>query len=139
MSKEKLEANRELIVNNRFALNNHVVVTDLEDNTAEGYLDVEDDVTNAYGMVHGGAFYALADVIAGMTARGDGHAWVTQTADLHYLSTTKEKRIYGKSRVIRRGRATAIIEAAVTDAAGKELFLATFTFYCVDGRVSIRS
>lgn len=139
MSKERLEENRRLITSNHFALHNHVVVTDLEENTAEGYLDVEEDVTNAYGMIHGGAFYALADVIAGMTARGNGHAYVTQTADLHYLGTTKEKRIYGRSRVIRRGRATAIIEAKVTDSAGKELFLATFTFYCVDGRVSVQS
>ncbi|MGP1349580.1 MAG: PaaI family thioesterase [Stomatobaculum sp.] len=138
MSRERLEKNRRLITGNHFALHNHVVVTELEENTAEGYLDVEEDVTNAYGMIHGGAFYALADVIAGMTARGNGHAYVTQTADLHYLSTTEEKRIYGRSRVIRRGRATAIIEAKVTDSAGKELFLAIFTFYCVDGRVSVR-
>ena len=138
MSRERLEKNRRLITGNHFALHNHVVVTELEENTAEGYLDVEEDVTNAYGMIHGGAFYALADVIAGMTARGNGHAYVTQTADLHYLSTTEEKRIYGRSRVIRRGRATAIIEAKVTESAGKELFLAIFTFYCVDGRVSVR-
>lgn len=138
MSKQKLEEYRDLIVNNRFALHNHVTLTDLEENSVEGYLDVEDDVTNAYGMVHGGAFYALADVIAGMTARGNGHAYVTQTADLHYLSSTEEKRIYGKSRVLRRSRQTAVIEAEVTDGGGKCLFFATFTFFCVDGRVAVK-
>ena len=138
MSKQKLEEYRDLIVNNRFALHNHVTLTDLEENSAEGYLDVEDDVTNAYGMVHGGAFYALADVIACMTARGNGHAYVTQTADFHYLSWTEQRRNYGKSRVLRRGRQTAIIEAEVTDGTGKSLFLATFTFYCVDGRVAVK-
>ena len=131
MSKQKLEEYRDLIVNNRFALHNHVTLTDLEENSAEGYLD-------AYGMVHGGAFYALADVIAGMTARGNGHAYVTQTADLHYLSSTEEKRIYGKSRVLRRSRQTAVIEAEVTDGGGKCLFFATFTFFCVDGRVAVK-
>ena len=124
MSKQKLEEYRDLIVNNRFALHNHVTLTDLEENSAEGYLDVEDDVTNAYGMVHGGAFYALADVIAGMTARGNGHAYVTQTADLHYLSSTEERRIYGKEpRAAAQPTDGCRLRQRVTDGGGKCLFL----------------
>lgn len=134
MDIDYMEKCRPLIENNHFARYNHVVLTSVTEESAEGYLDVKADSLNPYGMIHGGAFYTLADVTAGIAARASGHAYVTQTADLHYLSTTKEKKIYGKSRVIRRGRTTAIIESLVTDSTGKQLFLATFTFYCVDGR-----
>ncbi len=129
-----MEKYRSLIENNQFAIHNHVVLTDLHEGDAEGYLDVKEDTLNPYGMIHGGAFYTLADVTAGIAARSNGHAYVTQTADLHYLSTTKEKRIFGRSTVIHSGRTTVIVESRVTDGAGKKLFLATFTFYCVDGR-----
>lgn len=137
MGKEKMEQNRARIEKNRFALHNHVVITDMEDegDLTRGYLDVREDSLNAYGMLHGGAYYALADVTAGLSARGGGHEYVTQSADLHYLGSTSEKRIYGESRVLKRGRATATVESRITDAGGKLLFLATFTFFCVDGRV----
>ena len=37
-----------------------------------------------------------------------------------------------------RRSTTAVIAAEVTDSEGKKLFLATFTFYCVDGRVAVK-
>jgi hypothetical protein len=136
MEKTKRVPDRAQIEKNQFARYNHVVVTELEeDETVHGYLEVHEDSLNAYGMIHGGAYYALADVTAGITARCNGHEYVTQSADLHYLGTTKEKKLYGTSRVVKRGHATATVKSEVTDSEGKLLFLAIFTFFCVDGRV----
>ncbi len=138
MSKEIQERAQYLLHRNPFAIHNHVNVTDTTETYCEGYLDVEDDVTNVYGMPHGGAYFALADVLAGMVLRASDRQFVTQSASVHFLRTTKEPRLFGRAEFLKLGRGTAAVEAKVTDSQGKLLFFATFDFFNVEGRVKVR-
>ena len=139
MSRELTEYFREMIDNNRFAAHNHVVMTDIDTDRAEGYIELQADSTNAFGNIHGGSYFVLADSLAGMAARSNKHLYVTQNANAHFLGTTKDRRINGVSRVLKRTRNTCLVESRVTDESGKLIFLATFTFFNVDGRLRIKS
>ncbi|MBQ7536473.1 MAG: PaaI family thioesterase [Stomatobaculum sp.] len=126
-----------LLNHNPYAVHNHIFVSAIGEDWCEGYLDVEDDVTNVYGMPHGGTYFSLADVLAGMVLRANGHHFVTQSASGHFIRSTKEKRIFARAELLKRGRGTAVIEVRITDHEGKLLFLATFDFFNAEGRVRV--
>ena len=130
MSKELMERFRPLMEKNAFPLGNGIFVTDLGEDYCEGYMDITDQTLNVYGAVHGGAFFTLADTVASMPARTDGRVYVTQGVNVLYLSNTKEKRVYAAAHILKRGRSIAVVEAEVTDSAGKLLVKATFTMFC---------
>lgn len=102
-------------------------------NGAELVLDpVRDEETNPYGMIHGGVLYTISDSCAGITARADNRRYVTQCADFHYLSSGKAgERLTARSRVIKRGRSSCIVEVTTFDAAGRQLTLGVFTMFCL--------
>ena len=122
---------------NHYAVHNHIFVSGIGEDWCEGYLDVEEDVTNVYGMPHGGTYFSLADVLAGMVLRANGHNFVTQSASCHYMRSTKEKRMYARAEIMKRGRGTALIQVRVTDSTGKLLFFSTFDYFNAEGRVHI--
>ena len=130
-----LERARYLLEHNPYAVHNHMGVTGIGETWCEGYLDIEDDVTNVYGMPHGGTYVSLSDVLAGMVLRANGHQFVTQSVAGHFIRTTKEKRMYARAELLKKGRGTAVVEVRVTDSAGKLLFLSTFDFFNAEGRV----
>lgn len=132
MSKELMEKYRHLIENNPYAILSHIHFEDIEPDGSKSYMDVVKEITNVYGLVHGGAYFTLADTTCGITVRADGHRYVTLNADANYLSTTEEKRVFCESRVLRHGRTTAVLEATVTDSTGRKLFYGVYTFYCLD-------
>ena len=123
---------------NHYAVHNHIFVSGIGEDWCEGYLDVEEDVTNVYGMPHGGTYFSLADVLAGMVLRANGYNFVTQSASCHYMRSTKEKRMYARAEIMKRGRGTAVIQVRVTDSTGKLLFFSTFDYFNAEGRVHIQ-
>ena len=128
---EYLEASRDLIRANAFANHSGVVVTDIQPDYAEAVLDVTPETMNPFGSVHGGAFFTLADVCAGMAARTDGRGYVTQQASVQFLRAAREGRITGRAKVLHRGGTVCLIQVDITDDAGRLLFVSTFNFYCV--------
>ena len=82
--------------------------------------------------IHGGVLYTISDSCAGITARADNRRYVTQCADFHYLSSGKAgERLTARSRVIKRGRSSCIVEVTTFDAAGRQLTLGVFTMFCL--------
>ncbi len=128
---------RGLLQNHQFAAHNNIRVTDIDVDSAEGVLDVTEQMKNVFGMVHGGAFYALADVISAMAVRSDGLRYVTQSADVHYMGASKEDRLYCRCSVVRRTSKTAVVEAKIRDETEKPLFLGVFTFFRIESQGSI--
>lgn len=126
-----LQDSQKLNEANAFAVCNGVKIADVQPDYAEVYLDVVPDSLNPWGTVHGGAYFTLADVCAGITARTDGRRYVTQQASVQFLHAGKEGRITVRSKVLHRGGTVCLIEVDVTDEAGHLLFLGTFNFYCV--------
>ena len=78
---------------NLFATYNHIEMVMVEEDHAVFRLNIQPESKNSYGMVHGGAIYAMADNATGFAAHTDGRNYVTQTSALHFLRNQSEGEI----------------------------------------------
>ena len=131
MDEKMLEAFREKERENLFITYNHIEMVQIEPDHAVFRLNIRPESKNSYGMVHGGAIYAMADNATGFAAHTDGRNYVTQTSALHFLRNQPEGEIQADARVRHRGRNTCLV--AVDILGEDETLLATgeFTFFCV--------
>ena len=97
---------------------------------AEGHarlaLTVRTDMTNPFGMCHGGVIFALADTAIGFASnmRGGVQA-VTQHCTIHYLAPAQVgDTLVAEARETARAGKNAVFDAAVTNQRGETI--ATF-------------
>jgi len=79
-------------------------------------LDVRPDLMNPNGVLHGGVVYSLADTGMGAalhTQLSTGERCATIEINIVYLSPVTEGSLQCTSRVVHRGRSTAVIESDV--------------------------
>ena len=119
-------------VGNRFAVYNHIEMVSVEQNEAVFRLNIRPESKNAYGMVHGGAIYAMADNAAGFAVHTDGRHHVTQTSALHFLRNQSEGMVTATARVRHRGNTTTLVMVDIEGENGKLLATGEFTFFCID-------
>ena len=94
---------------NLFATYNHIEMVMVEEDHAVFRLNIKPESKNSYGMVHGGAIYAMADNATGFAAHTDGRNYVTQTSALHFLRNQSEGEIQADARVRHRGHSTCLV------------------------------
>ena len=135
MDQKELEELNKREQANSFAAYNHLELVLAERDHAVFRLTIRPESKNSYGMVHGGAIYAMADNATGFAAHTDGRSYVTQTSALHFLRNQPEGEIQADARVRHRGRSTCLV--AVDILGEDETLLATgeFTFFCVDAKL----
>lgn len=93
-------------------------------------MPVEDRLSNIYGMVHGGVLYTLLDTSSGFAVRTYGDRVVTLNGSVNYLRAGKDtQKLVCQSRVVKKGRGTAVVSAEVFDDEGELLANGSFTFY----------
>ena len=85
---------------NLFATYNHIEMVMVEEDHAVFRLNIKPESKNSYGMVHGGAIYAMADNATGFAAHTDGRNYVTQTSALHFLRNQSEGEIQADARCV---------------------------------------
>lgn len=93
--------------------------------------DVGPHVANPTGVLHGGVLMGLADSAMGLTVTGllgPGEVGTNADLQMRFLRPTTTGRLTATARVVRRGRRTLVLEADVTDAAGKLVARASSTF-----------
>ena len=117
---------------NLFATHNFIEMEHVEPDRAVFSLDVRPESLNAYGMVHGGAIYAMADNATGAAAHTDGRSYVTQPSFLHFLRNQPEGDILADARVRHRGHSTCLVAVDILGEDEKLLATGEFTFFCVD-------
>ena len=117
---------------NQFAVYNHIEMVSVSQDEAVFRLNIHPESKNAYGMVHGGAIYAMADNAAGFATHTDGRHHVTQTSALHFLRNQSEGTVFATARVRHRGKTTTLVMVDITGDGGKLLATGEFTFFCVD-------
>ena len=111
---------------NRFAVYNHIEMVSVF------RLNIRPESKNAYGMVHGGAIYAMADNAAGFAVHTDGRHHVTQTSALHFLRNQSEGMVTATARVRHRGNTTTLVMVDIEGENGKLLATGEVTFFCID-------
>ena len=123
---------------NLFATYNHIEMVMVEEDHAVFRLNIQPESKNSYGMVHGGAIYALADNATGFAAHTDGRNYVTQTSALHFLRNQSEGEIQADARVRHRGHSTCLVAVDILGEDEKLLATGEFTFFCVDPEIMAR-
>ena len=128
----ELEAKtRERIKGNGFMVYNHMELETVEPDYAVFRMEIRPESKNVFGMVHGGAIYALADNATGSAAHTDGRHYVTQNGNLHFLRNQAEGTIRAIARVRHRGRSTVLVPVDVVGDGGALLATGEFSFFCV--------
>jgi uncharacterized protein (TIGR00369 family) len=98
---------------------------------ARGRFAVEDRVRQPYGIVHGGAYAALAEtVVSHATAIAvwpDGMIAMGQSNDTSFLRPVSEGTIHAEARRKHRGRTSWIWEVEFTDDEGRLCALSRVT------------
>lgn len=97
----------------------------------------KDELTNPYGMLHGGSLYSMADIVAGTAACMDGHYVTTVNGTLNFMMPAKETEyIYCEAVQLRRGKHLAVFEVKLKDDKDRLLDSGEFTFYVTEQQVT---
>lgn len=120
-----IEAIRRRIENDPYCKTLGIEIVDLERGTATTRLEASEELTNFYGMPHGGAIYSLADAAFAAASNSHGDKAVALETNVSYLvavdtgtvltATAQETRLTGR---------TGEYEVVVTDENGNRV--ATF-------------
>lgn len=114
---------------NHFMVYNHIVPGAAGDDWAEMYLDVEKNTTNAYGQVHGGALFGMADCCAGRVARLNGQFYVTQDASVQFIHNVDSGRLTARGTIVNRGRRVCLVRVEIHAENGRLLFHGIFSMF----------
>ena len=98
---------------NAFAIYNGITTHQTGDGTAEAILEIGPDSLNPYGLLHGGAYYTLADCAAGSACRTDGRKYVTLHGSLDFIRSARAGQVIARARVEHRGRTTCLVSITV--------------------------
>ena len=115
---------------NAFMRHNHIHAEPAGPDRAQAILDIVPESRNPYGILHGGAFYTLADCACGCACRMDGRKYVTLQGGLNFLKSVSEGRVTAQATVRHRGRTTCLVEVEITAETGALLVKGDFTFFC---------
>ena len=133
ISKEKLMIEmQDKAVKNVFTDYNHIELVDMGVDHAVFRLKIHPESKNSFGMVHGGAIYAMADNAAGFAAHTDGRHYVTQSSSMNFFSNQAEGEIRATAYVRHRGRSISLAVVDITGEGGKLIAAGEFSYFCVD-------
>ena len=117
---------------NKFIVYNHIEMVSVNTEEAVFQLDIREESKNSFGMVHGGALYAMADNAAGFVVHTDGRHHVTQTSAMHFLRNQAEGIVTATARIRHRGNTTSLVMVDITSDKGKLIATGEFHFFCID-------
>lgn len=87
----------------------------LPNGKSEIFVELEPELLNLHGTIHGGMLYMLADCSAGIAARSDGNDYVTQSAHINFLRSTKCGRVRAESEIVKRGKHISVVRVMIYD------------------------
>lgn len=106
-------------------------VGDFDDERIEGSFDVTDAVRQPLGIVHGGAYSAIAETLASvatyMFVQADGNVAVGQSNATSFLRPASEGTIHAVGSRRHRGRTSWIWDVECRDDAGRVCALSRVT------------
>lgn len=107
--------------------------TDASVGYCRGELSVKEELTNPYGMVHGGCIFTLADTIGGSAALTHDKPVVTVDSTIHYLSpAVKTTKLIAEAREIKYGSKIAVYEVNITNDHGDLLATSTMSYFIME-------
>ena len=114
-----LEEAREVFKGDRFAAANGMQIDELGDDWCVCSMTLREDHCNAYGGVMGGVTFTLGDFALAVTANQIHHLSVAQQVSINYLNPPKGKRLIARSKCVRSGRTTTVLNIDISDDTGR--------------------
>ena len=106
-------------------------ITETAEEIARGHFEVADAVRQPFGMVHGGAYAAMAETLASattyMAVRAEGNVAVGQSNHTSFLRPVARGTVHAEARRRHRGRKTWVWEVEFTDDDGRLCALSRVT------------
>lgn len=110
----------------------------IEDGYAEVVYTVRAEHQNAYGAVHGGCLYTLADVVSGSAVASYGYQAVTASGEYHYFAPAiHTKTLRGIARTIKKGKRLMVTEVEILTDNGNLAGKGLFTHSIVESKIRI--
>ena len=115
---QNLEEAKTFFKDDRFAMESGVELIEIDEQYVLAKMDITENHLNALGRVMGGAIYTLADLA--ISAHGYNlHAPVVGLENtIHYLSAAKGNTLFAKTKCLKNGKTTIVLEAEITDDLG---------------------
>lgn len=116
----------------RYLQSNRMRVTELEAGYAKVEMDIDEQITNIHGFVHGGALFSLADTAAGSAAFTTGRDAVTLTGTINFVRPGTGGRLISIANEIEAGRTIGTYEVFIFNEHDDLLCRGTFTMFFLD-------
>ena len=94
---------------------------------------------NPMGTLHGGILCDLADAAMGVayaSTLGEGESFTTLELKINFLKPVWKARLRAEARLVKRGRAVAMVECDVVDEGGSLVARASSTCLTLSGEMS---
>jgi 1,4-dihydroxy-2-naphthoyl-CoA hydrolase len=103
----------------------------VEDGLARGSFNVEDRVRQPFGIVHGGAYAALAETLASIgtfhVVMNDGMLAMGMSNNTTFLRPVSSGSVSGEAVVLHRGRTTWVWDVTFSDDVGQRCAVSRVT------------
>ena len=129
---ENVQAAAAYFHDDRFATENGIELVELTDDHALAKMVITPRHRNAMGAVMGGAIFTLGDLAISAHGCNLHMPVVGADANIHYLAGAKGDVLFAKTRCLKHGRTTAVIEAEVYDDTDRLLAVMTGTCFKID-------
>ena len=117
---------------NHFLQSSRMRVTEIRQGYAKMQMDLDEQILNSYGFVHGGALFSLADTAAGAASFTTGRPSVTLNASINYIKPGTGGELIAIANEISAGKSTGVYEVFIFNDENKLLCRATFSMYFLD-------
>ena len=109
----------------------HITNAGANDGRAVYRLEVQPELLNPHGVLHGGAVYVMVDYSMGgavMSVLSPGDTTATIEIKISYLAAVRGGVLTAATEIIKQGRRVIFLESKVTDEAGKLVATASGSF-----------
>ena len=116
-----IEEARKKKKNDKFATNMGIQIDELNEESCQCSLKLNDGHKNAVGGVMGGVMFTLADFSFAVLSNHLHYPTVSQQVSVNYLSAPKGDKLIAKAICKKNGRNSSIINVDVMDDAGRDV------------------
>lgn len=106
-----------------------VKLTRIKDNGVELTVDLNNDMTNYRGALHGGMSYSICDICSGITLLSKGYKVSTLQANINYIKEGLVGPIVAKSNILHKGRTTSVVDVKLYDGHNNLLVTGIYTMF----------
>ena len=96
--------------------------------------EVTEHLLNPYRLAHGGLYFSMMDIAAGMAARADGRRYVTLNCSTNFHKPAVSGMVLrAVGHVTQRSRGVCVVQAEVRGSADDLLYASgTFCMHCIE-------